>query len=344
MMSSASACGSRSSPGCRVPDATTPIAVEHEDDEHEDDEHAVGPPPWLPPGEIVRVDGRGEFFIRRHVHLDPAAPTVVLLHGWTASSDLQFLAAYEALSEVCSFVGIDHRGHGRGMRTLERFTLEDVADDAAAVVRALGIESVIALGYSMGGPVALHLAQRHPGLVSGLVLQATALEWSATRRERMLWRLLPIMGVALRSWTQPRVLRSGTEFLLDESSALWPYRRWITAETLRNEPRVVIEAGRALSRYDARPWASQLGLPAAVLVSTEDRLVKPRKQRQLVKALDATVVEVAMDHLGALEQPTQFASATVELVTSVASAAGPAEGSLLPPPAAGSIRSASDSI
>ena len=254
-----------------------------------------GPPPWLPHAEVVSVEGRGEFFIRRHVHPDPAAPTVLLLHGWAASSDLQFLAAYEGLAEVCSFVGIDHRGHGRGLRTLRPFALEDVADDAAAVVRELGIGSVIALGYSMGGPISLHLTRRHPDLVSGLVVQATALEWRGTMRERLTWRLLPIMGVALRSWTQPLLLRKGTEFLLDESSALWPHRRWIIAETMRNEARVMIQAGKALSRYDARPWASELGVPAAMLISTKDRLVKPRKQRQLAAALGATVVEVEMD-------------------------------------------------
>jgi pimeloyl-ACP methyl ester carboxylesterase len=293
------------------------------------------PPPWLPRGEFVRVAGRGEFFVRRHVHPDPTAPTVLLLHGWTASSDLQFLAAYEALAEVCSFVGIDHRGHGRGMRSLDTFELEDVADDAAAVVRELGIDSVIALGYSMGGPISLHLARRHPDLVSGLVAQATALEWSGTLRERLVWRLLPIMGVALRSWTQPLVLKKGTEFLLDESSPLWPHRRWIVAETMRNEPRVMVQAGKALSRYDARSWAADLGVPAAMLISTKDRLVKPRKQRQLAAALSATVVEVEMDHLGALERPVQFSSATVELVASVSAA--------LSSPSAGSIRSASES-
>lgn len=293
------------------------------------------PPPWLPDAEVVRVDGRGEFFIRRHVHPDPSAPTVLLLHGWTASSDLQFLAAYEALSEVCSFVGIDHRGHGRGMRSIQPFELEDVADDAAAVVRELGLDSVIALGYSMGGPISLLLTRRHPDLVAGLVVQATALEWSATLRERLMWRLLPVMGVALRSWTQPLVLKKGTDFLLDESSPLWPHRRWIVAETMRNEPRVMLQAGKALSRYDARPWASELGVPAAMLISTKDRLVKPRKQRQLAAALRATVVEVEMDHLGALERPSQFSSATVELVSSVVAA--------LPPASAGSIRSASDS-
>jgi pimeloyl-ACP methyl ester carboxylesterase len=64
---------------------------------------------------------------------------VLLLHGWTASGDLQFFTAYEALAQHYSFVAVDHRGHGRGMRTVSPFALEDVADDCAALLRTLGI-------------------------------------------------------------------------------------------------------------------------------------------------------------------------------------------------------------
>lgn len=296
------------------------------------------PPPWLPRGEIVMVPGRGEFFIRRHIHPDPSKPTVLLLHGWTASSDLQFVAAYRALAEVCSFIGIDHRGHGRGLRTSEPFQLADVADDAAAVVRQLGVSNVIAMGYSMGGPISLILARRHPDLVSGLVVQATALEWSGTRRERLVWKMLPLMGAALRSWTQPLLLRQGTIRLIPDTSEFAPYRDWLVAETSRTNAKTVVDAGKALAAYDAREWASSLGVPAAMLISTKDRLVRPRKQRELAKALDAQVIEVAMDHLGALEQPAQFASASVELVSMVAAALPPG-----PPASPGSIRPVSDS-
>lgn len=218
---------------------------------------------------------------------------------------------------------------------MEPFTLEDVADDAAAVVRELGLSSVIALGYSMGGPIALHFTRRHRELVDGVVVQATALEWSATFRERLSWRLLPVMGAAMRSRLQPFALRKGIDRLIDARSELAEHRAWLVAETLRNDPRAVVQAGRALSRYDARGWAGELDVPAAMLISTKDRLVKPRKQRQLASALGATVVEVAMDHLGALEMPNEFASATVQLVESVASA--------LPAGVAGSMRSASAS-
>ncbi|MCU1388444.1 MAG: putative hydrolase, partial [Ilumatobacteraceae bacterium] len=54
--------------------------------------------PWLPPGHTAVLEGRGEVFYRYHQHADPTAPTLLLLHGWTASADLQFFTAYEALA------------------------------------------------------------------------------------------------------------------------------------------------------------------------------------------------------------------------------------------------------
>lgn len=281
------------------------------------------PPPWLPEGQIVRIDDRGEFFVRRHVHADPSAPTVLLLHGWTATCDLQFLGAYQSLAETCSFVAVDHRGHGRGLRSLAQYELEDVADDAAAIVRELGTGPVIAVGYSMGGPIAMHLTRRHPDLVSGLVVQATAMEWRATWLDRLRWKFLPVVGIALRSWAHPRVLRRAVDRMLADDLELAPYRDWITAEAFRNEPRVMLEAGRALSRHDARPWAADLGVPAGALITSRDRMVKPRKQRQLATALDAHVIEVAMDHLDGLDMRTGFGPVTAELVAEVAARVEP---------------------
>jgi 3-oxoadipate enol-lactonase len=278
-------------------------------------------PPFLPPGHIVEVEGRGEFFVRHHRHEDPEAPTLLLSHGWTASADLQFMTAYEALAERWSFVALDHRGHGRGLRPPVPFELEDCADDAAGVLRALGIACATAVGYSMGGPIVLHLARRHPELIEGLVLQATALEWRATRRERMQWRGLRPMGWVMRSFAYPRWLDKGVARLVHTDHELAPYRSWMLGEMRRNDPWMMIEAGKALSRYDARGFASSLGCSAAVVVTTKDRLVRPRKQRQLAVALGATdrVIELPGDHLVPWEDPGAFAEATVAAVDSVVS-------------------------
>jgi 3-oxoadipate enol-lactonase len=280
--------------------------------------------PWVPEGRLVRVDGRGELFARVHRHPDPAAPVVLLLHGWTASSDLQFVAAYEALAARYTFVGIDHRGHGRGLRAPDPFTLEDAADDAAALVRALGLGPVVTVGYSMGGPISMLLARRHPDLVSGLVVQATALDWRHTLRDRFLWRVLPIAGSWLRTKGYRRYLNRAVPKVIgltDRGAAtehpVQRYIPWLVSEMARNDPFVMVEAGRALADYDARPWASSLGVPAASLVTTADRLVLPAQQRALAAALGATTREVRADHLASLSHPEAYAAMTVELIEDV---------------------------
>jgi pimeloyl-ACP methyl ester carboxylesterase len=274
--------------------------------------------PWLPEGRTLVVPGRGELFYRFHRHLDPAAPTVLLLHGWTATADLQFFTAYQALATHCSFITLDHRGHGRGLRPDARFELEDAADDAAALVEALGVGPVITVGYSMGGPISMLLTRGHPHLVRGIVVQATALEWCSSRFERVRWKTVHLIGPLLRSFAYPRFLRKGLRRLLGPRSALQVYVPWLTGELRRNDAFSIVQAGQALSRYDARPWAGELHKPAASLITSRDRLVPPRKQRALAQALGAEVREVVADHLCAWEQPDEFAAATLELVELVA--------------------------
>jgi 3-oxoadipate enol-lactonase len=273
--------------------------------------------PWLPEGRTVMLPGRGEVFARIHRHADPAAPWLLLLHGWTASADVQFFTAYEALAARWSFAAIDHRGHGRGMRAAKPFLLEDAADDAAALVEQLGIGPVITVGYSMGGPISLLTAQRHPHLVSGIVVEATALEWRAGRLERARWQALRLMGPVLRSWAYPRWLRYAIGKLLGVGHELEAFVPWLEAETRRGDSMAIVQAGRALSRYDARPWAAVLGKPAGSLITTRDRLVPPRKQRALATALHAHVIEVEGDHLVPLEEPALWRDATVALVSHV---------------------------
>ena len=83
---------------------------------------------------------------------------------------------------------------------------------------------------------------------------------------------------------------------LAEAPELGSYRPWLAAEFHRATARDLVAAGRALSHYDARPWAGQLDIPAAVLVTARDRLVRPAKQRELAKVLRARVFEIDADH------------------------------------------------
>jgi len=277
-------------------------------------------PPSLLPACMVTVAGRGEFFVRHHRHPDPDAPTVVLLHGWTASSDLQFFTAYAELSAHASVVGIDHRGHGRGLRTDVDFTLEDCADDAAAVCRELGIDSVIAVGYSMGGPISLLLARRHPQLVVGLVLEATALEWRATGRERARFHVSRALGPVTRRLIRPSTIRFVFSRRISRRHPLRTHLGWMMSEWRRNDPWQMAQAGRAIAKFDARPWANTLGIPACVVLTTKDRLVRPRKQQQLAEQMKATVLPINGDHFVNIGKPSEFSTVTLSAVRAVQTA------------------------
>ena len=270
--------------------------------------------PFLLPGRIVSLPGRGEMFVRHHQHIDPNAPTLLLLHGWTASADTQFFAAYESLASTYSIIGVDHRGHGRGLRPNVEFTLEDCADDAAAVVRALGVNSVCTVGYSMGGPISMLVWMRHPDLVQGMVLQATALEWNGTMKERVRWKVSRYLAPLFRKLSSPRVVQFGVGRLIPRGHETRRFVPWLLGETRRNDAWIIQQAGQALARFDATPFASDISVPVSYVLTLRDRLVPPHKQRALAEATNAHIIELDGDHFVSLEQLGDFAAATRQAV------------------------------
>jgi pimeloyl-ACP methyl ester carboxylesterase len=277
-------------------------------------------PPPLPPGSVVALPGRGEVFVRDTGPRSDGAPTLLMLHGWTVSADINFFAAYETLAGSYRVVALDHRGHGRGMRSSEEFSLEDCADDAAALLRVLDVPAgrTIALGYSMGGPIALLLARRHPELVAGLVSQATALEWRESVADRGKWLFLSLAEVGLRVSSGDGVVERVMDRAVDVSPEIEPLRSWLEAEIQRGLGRALVDAGRALSKFDSRPWAHELKLPAVVCVTLRDKLVPPRKQRVLAKKLRADIIEIDGDHDVTLVDGPRYAAATLAAVEMVA--------------------------
>ena len=219
-------------------------------------------PPAVPPGRVVNLPDRGEVFVRDSGGTS-ASPAVLLLHGWTASADINFFPVYACLAESYRVIALDLRGHGRGMRSVETFSLEDCADDAAAVLDQLGAGRAIVVGYSMGGPVGLLLARRHPDRVAALVMQATALEWQRAARERAVWRLLPVMDLGLRLGIGAVFIERVLRRAAGEAPELDRYRPWLAAEFRRATARDLVAAGRALSRYDASAVGGTAGCPGS---------------------------------------------------------------------------------
>jgi len=268
----------------------------------DDDEDEPGTPqPNLPMGRRVVLPGRGTTFVRE-VEGPPGAPTVVLLHGLVASGGLNWFQVFGPLGRHFRVLAIDHRGHGRGIRSRKRFTLADCADDVAALLDVEGIDSAIAVGYSMGGPIAQLLWRRHPDKVSGLVLCATSDRFVPGRREQVIF--VSAMAAAAGS---TRVGQLATRLPIGWVQSQIPpgvrarpesFRRWASAEMRRHDWRMVAEAAAAIGTYNASGWIGRVDVPTAVLVTTDDKAIVPTEQARLVVGIPtATLHRIADGHV-----------------------------------------------
>jgi 3-oxoadipate enol-lactonase len=277
--------------------------------------------PALPLGTIVRVPDRGDVFVR-YAPGPPGAPTVLLLHGWMASADLNWPGTFEALAGRYHVLAMDVRGHGRGIRSTEPFSLEECADDAAGLLRELRVRSAVVVGYSMGGPIGLLLARRHPARVRGLVLVASSAELARTGLGRGLAASVHLLGALVRSGLPDRVLREvvrSRPAILGDLDELAP---WMAGELKRMHPSDIVGAGRAIAAFDARPWLGELRLPAASVVTCRDRAVGPDKQRSTATALGGAVIEVDGGHAVCVTDPEVLGAAVCRAVDLVVSARG----------------------
>src|ERR687895_1105667 len=108
----------------------------------------------------------------------------VLLIGGGGDTVESWQFQLDGLADRYRLTAFDNRGAGRTVMPEGPASVEAMADDAAAVLRALDISSAHVAGFSGGSIISQELALRHPELVRSLVLQST-------------W---PVVDSYLRSW------------------------------------------------------------------------------------------------------------------------------------------------
>jgi hypothetical protein len=123
----------------------------------------------LPPlGQFVDVPGA-----RLHVVDRGRGPTVLLIHGLAGQMGHFTYGVVDQLASDCRVIAVDRPGSGYSVRAPGAgANLNAQADAMAALISAMKLEKVLVVGHSLGGGVALALAQRHPELVCGLALLA----------------------------------------------------------------------------------------------------------------------------------------------------------------------------
>lgn len=196
---------------------------------------------------------------------------VVLLHP-LAMSRAFWAPAARALAARFHVITVDARGHGDSRWDGTPFSIADLADDVAAVCEELAPDGGYILGMSMGGCVALSLADRRPDLVRGLVLADTTADYGPDKAANWASRAAAAAGT-------PR--RDQLAFQID---------RWFSPGFASREPEEVqrvcdifvstdsrahAQACRALGAFDGTGFLPWLQCPALVLVGEHDQATPP---------------------------------------------------------------------
>lgn len=274
--------------------------------------------PTLPPARELVLPRRGRTWVYDSGTPDGAeGPPLLLLHGWTSTAALNFYRCFPALTPHYRVVALDHRGHGRGLRSRVPFRLEDCADDAAAVVECLDLGPTTVVGYSMGGPVAQLMWRRRPDTVGGLVLCATAANFPHARFNGAVGTAAAGLAASLSLVPQP-LRRRGMRLATDRWLAGGDAAPWAADEWSRHDPSALLQAGVAISRFDSTPWIGQVDVPTAVVITERDQTVSPRRQRFLAEAIPGAVAfPVPADHRAVADAPRVFLPALLSACDSV---------------------------
>ncbi len=95
-------------------------------------------------------------------------PALVFVHGWCCDRSY-WDAQVPHFAQKYKVVTIDLAGHGESSLGRESYTMEAFGEDIVAVIEKLGIDNIVLIGHSMGGPVILETARQIPERIIGLV-------------------------------------------------------------------------------------------------------------------------------------------------------------------------------
>ncbi|WP_410610799.1 alpha/beta fold hydrolase [Amycolatopsis sp. lyj-109] len=251
----------------------------------------VPPTAGVPEPVPVELPGRGRTVVTDVGPRD--APALFLLHSVACTGLLTWYPALTRLARHHRVVVFDQRWHGQGIRSRE-FRLADCAEDVTAVADALGIGRFAIAGYSMGGMVGQLVARAEPERVTGLVLCSTASTFRRGLRQRVALDVFGRTVRQLRERVKPPVQPVQR---VTVPRARVEDHRWGLREFRSTRPWEIAVAIDEIGRFDSTPWLHTLRLPAAVVVTTQDRFIAPAHQRSLAHRIPgAATYEVAAGH------------------------------------------------
>jgi 3-oxoadipate enol-lactonase len=226
---------------------------------------------------------------------------VVLLHSLAMAGSMWDDPA-DRLARQFEVWSYDARGHGATVGGGEAFSIDDMADDLAALLDGAGLERVSLVGLSMGGSTALVFAARHPARVERLVLADTTAcygptrvaDWEARAQKAVASPREDQLAFQLERWFSPA-------FLAEHPAEA----RRQTDIFLATDSRGHAAACRALGQLDAVGSLPGITAQTLVLVGEHDTATPPAMAEQIAASIPRATLHVMPEtrHLSLIERP-----------------------------------------
>ncbi|MCB0996911.1 MAG: alpha/beta fold hydrolase [Acidimicrobiales bacterium] len=206
--------------------------------------------------------------------------TVLALNGWSASWQA-WAPTFELLTPRLRCVGYDTRGTGGSASSAGSVTLDLLIADAIAVLDRHDTERCILAGESLGGVLALHVAQRHRERIDALALVATPHELIAAHTEPLVTGARTDYAGTIGAFVPACLNEPG-------SSAMFHWGRHLFDQA---QPEVAARLFECMT--GATIDLEDIGVPTVVIHGDQDQVVPPSSGRRLAEAIPgASFVEL----------------------------------------------------
>jgi pimeloyl-ACP methyl ester carboxylesterase len=234
-----------------------------------------------------------------------SGPPLLLLHGFSLDHTM-WAAQVEELQRSYRIIVPDLRGLGKTETPPEPFSIETMADDAAALLEAIDIPAAAVAGFSLGGYTLCQLLARHPLKVRAAAFVSTRAEADTEEgRERRtrIARLVIDEGMApfatafIPQLFDPAYLSAHPQEVAQTQSVIESQRP--------NGIALVLDAMR--QRLDMSFYLKDFSQPAAVIGGLADALVPPQAMRDLHEGLPDSTIKLidGVGHMSPVEAPEE---------------------------------------
>ncbi|MBQ1386115.1 MAG: GNAT family N-acetyltransferase [Erysipelotrichales bacterium] len=207
--------------------------------------------------------------------------TMVILPGLSVQpvmgSAKDIIEAYRLFTKEYTVYVFDRRNE-----LPDPYTMNEMAEDTAAVMKNLGLKDVYLFGASQGGMMSLLIAADHPDLVRKAVIGSAAAYVSDAMKETM------------KSWRELALQKDPEGLYLGFAEKLYPsslYEAWkdffreASKTVTEDELKRFIRLADTMDSYDARGVLSKIGCPVLVIGAADDNVVGPEAAKELCERL-----------------------------------------------------------